>query len=180
MNADTSSEDRRSSKSQNARLEAERLHKLSLRARNIGLHDVWKDAIDRLHVAPRMSLTRCARKVLVHGITFNCRGLKIPDFGGAETAYATHGLRIEPPEDDLRVKFFPVATILCPKLFEIAEDVVPFEKERERHGYGWASPSGQQWYVSLDRQTWSKHGDQLCKLATAVVSAWDAAAVLLP
>lgn len=79
----------------------------------------------------------------------------------------------------MRVKFFPVATILCPKLFEIAEGVIPFEKERERHGPGWDQYIGQQWYVSLDRQIWSKHGDQLCKLATAVVSAWDAAAELL-
>ena len=166
--------------SQRAKLEAERLRKLSLRARNIGMSDVWKDAIDRLHVAPRMSLKGCARKVLVNGITFECRGLKMPDLGwGITAAYATHGLRIEPSDDDVRVKFFPVATILCPELFRIAGRRIPFQKENERHGPGQGQDLGEQWYVSLDRQTWEQHGDQLCRLATAVVSAWDAAAELL-
>ena len=143
----------------------ERRRILAERARDLGIGDLWEEAINTLGIP----FDRVANK---EGITFSLPGIRLP--GGSESesvnVYSTHSVRFESP-DKIRVTFFPAAVHVCKERFDNKELRGGFEPETSRNAPRTAQVEHQRSW-RLNRDDWNLHKAPLTELVNHVHEAW--------
>ena len=134
---------------------------LAERATELGIGNLWLDAIKALNIA-------FERKATNNGITFSLPGITLPD---NVKVYATHSVVIDPP-DRVRVTFFPGAVDACWSKFRGMKGAIPFECEKPPN----APPTKRvpkQWYCRLNQEEWKRDREALTALAKDLLDAWQ-------
>lgn len=143
----------------------ERRRMLTEQARELGMDDLWEDAIKTLGIP----FDRDAKKA---SITFSLPGIRLP--GDSETktvnVYSTHSVAIDSP-GKIRVTFFPAAVHVCKDRFENKGMPVHFKAEKPLHAPK-TEQVEQQWACQMNRDDWNQHKKALTALVKDVHEAW--------
>lgn len=141
--------------------DADRRRVLEERAMELGMGDLWQDAVKALSIASNGSPTKA-------GITFYLPKIILPD---DVQASGTHSVVID-QTGKIRVTFYPGAVHVCLKTFQDKRATIPFETEKPPN----APPTelvSEQWYCLLDKDKWKIHKEALIALANEVNNAWQ-------
>ena len=141
--------------------DADRRRALAERATELGMDDLWQDAVNALSIASNGSATRT-------GITFYLPRITLPD--GVKVA-GSHSVVID-QTGRIRITFYPGAVHVCLKTFQDKRATIPFETEKPPN----APPTklvSEQWYCILDKDKWKIHKEALIALANEVNNAWQ-------
>ncbi len=148
--------------SRRTRSDAERRRNLVEWARELGIHDLWQDAVKALSIASNGTVTN-------KGITFYLPRITLPDNVNVS---GSHSVVIDEPGPAIRVTFYPGAVDVCLEKFQAKKETIPFEFEGPP-----AAPTTkrvtEQWYCRLDKTTWETHKAELTALAQDVHDAWQ-------
>ena len=144
-----------------SRSDAERRNALAERARELGMDDLWQDAVKALSIPFSSTATES-------GITFHLPKITLPN---NVSVSGSHSVVID-PSGVICVTFYPGAVDVCLKKFEDKRGTIPFEFKKPPN----APPTKQvseQWYCRLDKSTWEMHKPALIALAKDVHDAWQ-------
>ena len=142
--------------------DAERRHKHADLAEELGIGDLWQDAVKALSIVSDGHATRS-------GITFYLPKIILPD---NVNVYGSHSVVIDKKRHMIRVTFYPAAVHLCWDRFQTVNKTTPFQFEKPPN----APPTNkvsEQWYCLLDRKDWETHKETLTTLATDISNAWQ-------
>ena len=145
--------------------QAERRRMLTEGAKELGMEDLWEEAIKTLGIPFDRNATKS-------GITFSLPGIRLPGDPPTETVnvYGSHSVGIEKP-DQIRVTFYPAAVHVCKDKFKSKETPIGFKFEKSRHAPR-TELVDQQWVCRLSRDEWDKHKEDLTTLVKDVHEAW--------
>ena len=143
----------------------ERRRMLTERAKELGMDDLWEEAIKTLGIPFDRNATKS-------GITFSLPGIRLPGDPPTETVnvYGSHSIGIEKP-DRIRVTFYPAAVHVCKDRFESDETPIPFESENPPNAPR-TKQVKQQRVCRLNGDDWNKHKVALTALVKTVHEAW--------
>lgn len=122
---------------------AERRRRHEELTEQIGIDDVWKDAVNKLGVADR-------ERVRKSGITFHMRKITL----GNANPTGSHSIVIDEARGMIRVTFYPASVHLCWDAFQRWKEKNLFEFETPPNAPVTDKVS-EQWYCSLDKKTGS-------------------------
>ena len=148
--------------SRRIRSDAERRRNLAEWARELGLHDLWQDAVKALGIASNGTVTN-------KGITFYLPRITLPDNVNVS---GSHSVVIDESGPAIRVTFYPGAVDVCLEKFQAKKETIPFEFEGPPNAPTTKRVT-EQWYCRLDKTTWEIHKAELTTLAQNVHDAWQ-------
>ena len=152
----------RNDDSRRTRSDAERRRNLAEWARDLGIRDLWQDAVKALSIASNGHVTK-------KGITFYLPKITLPDNVNVS---GSHSAVIDESGPAIRVTFYPGAVDVCLEKFEARKETIPFEFERPPNAPTTERVT-EQWYCRLDETTWKMHKEELTTLAQDVHDAWQ-------
>ena len=155
-------EAREAGSSQRQKRHAEWRREHAKRAAELGITDLWQDALNALDLSYKDSATKL-------GITFYQRKITLPDDVRVSGSYS---VVIDDQRPMIRVNFYPGSVDLCWDIFQEKKDKLPFEFEESRNAPKTKRVS-EQWYCLLDAEKWETHKGALIALAKAVTGAWE-------
>lgn len=138
---------------------------LTERARELGMDDLWEEAIKTLGIPFNHNATGA-------GITFWLPGIRLPGDTSSKVVnvYSSHSVAIDPP-GKIRVTFYPAAVHVCRDQFEGKGMPIPFEFENSPNAPK-TEQVEQQRACRLNRDDWNKHKEALTALVKTVHEAW--------
>ena len=145
--------------------QAERRRMLTERAKELGMDDLWEDAIKTLGIP----FDRDAKQA---SITFSLPGIRLPGRTPPKTVnvYSTHSVAIDSP-GKIRVTFFPAAVHVCKDRFEIKGMPIRFKAEKPPNAPQ-TEQVEQQRFCQLNGDDWNQHKKALTALVNDVHEAW--------
>ena len=132
------------------------------RAGELGIGDLWQDAVRALSVASDGYATKS-------GITFYLPKITLPD---NVNVYGSHSVVIDNQRRMIRVTFYPAALHLCWDEFQEENKAIPFQFEKPPNA-PITSKVSEQWYCLLDEKNWVTHKESITELAADVHEAWQ-------
>ena len=144
------------------RSDAERRRTLAEWARDLGIHDLWQDAVKALSIASNGTATK-------RGITFYLPKIRLPDNVNVS---GPHSVVIDESDPAIRVTFYPGAVDVCLEKFQVNRETIPFEFEKPPNAPTTKRVT-EQWYCRLNKTTWETHEAELTALAQDVHDAWQ-------
>ena len=139
---------------------AERRRRHEELTEQIGIADVWRDAVNKLSVADR-------ERVRKSGITYHMRKIEL----GNINPTGSHSIVIDEERQMIRITFYPASIHLCWNTFQKWKKKNFFEFETPPNAPVTDKVS-EQWYCLLDKKSWELHREALATLANEVTSAW--------
>ena len=139
--------------------DADRRRKLAERSRELGIENLWLDAVEALSIASNGHATSV-------GITFYLPKITLDDtnVSGSHSVVIDQGGMI-------RVTFYPGAVHVCLKKFQEKKRSIPFRLVKPPNAPTTKLVS-EQWFCLLDEKKWATHKQALTALAKDVYDAW--------
>ena len=135
-------------------------HVLEEQATELGIADLWRDAVNSLGVS--------GSRTTKTGITFYPGRITLAE--GVNVA-GSHSVGID-QRGAIRVTFYPGAVHVCLKEFQQGRETIPFETEKPPNAPSTKLVS-EQWFCLLDKEGWENHKGLLVQLANKVNDRWQ-------
>lgn len=141
--------------------DAERRHSHAELAQELGIGDLWTDALSGLSIASDGYASMA-------GITFYARPITLGDVKPS----GSHSVVIDKKSSKIRVTFYPAAVHLCIDEFQKLNEKIRFETRKPPNAPS-TDKVPEEWYRLLDMSEWKTHKDALVALARTVTIAWE-------